>query len=411
MVTGCAKCETDATDCTQCKIGFREDGDGCEECADKNCAECENAAEVCSKCMVGFTQGDDVCEECPSNCAECEIDEAACTECMEGFRLVEGTCEECSTGCAKCDNNKEVCTDCMDGYRKDGDGCEECDLTNCKTCDDSKDDCTECLEGNGYISQKCLECNNNGCIDCEDETRCKECDDAWALIGGSCTKCDNCAKCENENDVAVCKTCDPGFALKDDKCEACNTIEENCLLCTENQCTQCNPGFGFDRDGKCVACTDQGVEKCQECRDAPVECETCSDGYEFLITGDDSVDKSKCTRYCWKCGPDSDWGDEDQCGGTHGDDEDEFNELEECPGSCWARLEHKDGKDKYQRTCDDGGCSSGEEKCEQKDGAYLCSRCCTGTRCNTFSPDSATNIAISSLLLAVTVVINLLVRF
>lgn len=220
----CVLCETESTNCSECKDEFILQGNTC-----------------ISSCPVGTVKHEDKCLPCGIlNCDVCILlnGQAKCIDCAEGFLLqLDGTCADSCPPTTYADNGK--CLPCVNG-------CKECT---------SEDFCISCKQYLFLYEGKCLA----GCVegtypDCGDPLRCTKCDSACtACTGATNKKCYACAAGYILKDTTCIQeiTCGDGF-YKDaqlNECKACDL--EHCISCSSaTNCTQCKRLYDL-KDGTC----------------------------------------------------------------------------------------------------------------------------------------------------------------
>ena len=280
--TGCATCETSATQCTSCSGSkyLKEDTHTCVDVgqcgasnyADKRTWTCKACSEIngCTKCAYSDNLGGPVCSTC------------------SGSNTLVKTAIDGSTTCvaaAQCAQNNQPGTHFLN---KDNNGCILCSIT------------TDQTEGNKGVAN-CKTCAKAAS---GSNPTCSECLDGYYISSGSCTKCaDNCATCTSDQ-ITDCTACLPGYFLKSEgsskECVPCDNVEkggrEGCSTCSNTgafKCTACKPNYRKQQNGGAsddYTCT-------RACEDETA-CGGTAGACGAIVVGDDGSMK----YYCSHCG-------------------------------------------------------------------------------------------------------------
>mmetsp|Transcript_35615 Transcript_35615/g.77012 ORF Transcript_35615/g.77012 Transcript_35615/m.77012 type:complete len:845 (-) Transcript_35615:124-2658(-) len=303
-----------------------------------NCELCSHLGQ-CRKCKEGYRITDEnTCEACTEDCLICEMDASQCSECKVGFGLLNyaqsdhqvHVCAACgSANCKNCDHNllstlevprRVPCNECEPGFGLvDHSICEKCMDSHCLECDGSAN-CTQCESGFALLQDpagnKCDPCGP-ACLSCHSRDACVECQEAYVLKEGTCEACaPNCKNCTQSGPEACdMNGCYDGFGTKWKKflgfpnrreCERCEAAE--CLVCEgkRNICQKCDKDFGVTAGGSCVRCglgcvTCRGAGSCLECREGFVlqdeKCLVCSDRcFNCSTAGPGGCNRNGCAK-------------------------------------------------------------------------------------------------------------------
>ena len=307
--------------CMECKEGFYQ------LVADGECLALPEGWDL-DLCDVNTLKNSQCDCECGGYDSECDGEPAE--GCASGkYCASDGTCTTCSTaGCAHCSNGDAnsdgTCLECTDGHYMTDDGvCMDCSLEGCAVCllqdgVNATFSCKQCVDG--YYSNSddlCASCDIDNCMTCELDGSCGECEDGYALIGGSCSACgDNCLDCTG--DTSTCKRCDDGYeiAVADGTCGSVgNDCGINCYICgAQGICKQCMNMFYKDTDSECQPCMDNCAtcsngETCNECESGygytdTSGCEAYSDAVDFCATkirDGEYSEGTECQCTQWEC--------------------------------------------------------------------------------------------------------------
>ncbi len=200
---------------------------------------------------------------CSFPCKSCMQDTYTCLSCegTKGQILFNGTCVE----------------KCPKGYFYNYDS--DPDKNSCKKCNDK---CNTCAVNNPDVCITCSEAmplfilERNSCVN-----KCPE--GFYADFKNmQCMKCDaNCKSCANTNNN--CLSCDKGLLLleKENRCVTdCPQNTSIMVLAINNNISNTDPNninniLNIDRCSSCHS-------SCQTCRDSPIKCLSCSNGYAFF---------------------------------------------------------------------------------------------------------------------------------
>lgn len=304
-----------------------------------NCELCSHLGQ-CRKCKEGYRiTKEDTCEACTEDCLICERDASQCSECKVGFGLFDYAntqqkvriCVACgSAHCKNCDRSflstievppKIPCTECEPGFGLvDRSRCEKCMDSHCLQCDGSSN-CTQCESGFALLEDsagnKCDPCGP-ACLSCHARDACVECQEAYVLKGGTCQACaPHCKICDKSGPEACdARGCYDGYGTRwktilgiagsKRTCERCEAAE--CRVCEEkrNICEECNQDFGVTVAGSCVRCglgcaTCRAAGSCLECRKGFVlqdeKCLACSDQcFNCTTAGPGTCNSDGCAK-------------------------------------------------------------------------------------------------------------------
>lgn len=450
-VGDCKTCveATAATTCGVCKTGFIRNtaSTQCLRCP-SNCVTCTQSADVTSCSSGGCKSWDGSkayidnagsCKACPTKCKMCTYDTSSSTtkcsanQCDTGYALTPtGTCDACPSNCNDCQYDttlaQVVCksSQCATGYGQKTDKlCYACP-NMCSTCSKNADDtlvCSVCKSGYEENSDVCSKCPSNckTCSDVSGTMTCSACMAGYALdSNAACTKCPtNCKMC-TATGTLQCSECNSGYALASDKsaCTDCaSAATDNCALCSsvdassgKANCTVCQSGYALEDMEVGGKCKDAGSLSCGSGMifDNDDECSACKDDFTLMMY--------KCIKMCYSCG-DVNAGvyvPKAQCLIPAAGANATANNANLIPcesGICYVGLSGGNVNAGCLPKADTTGTCTGPrasgETCKSTSTATVCERCCTTEKCNTFvseldgTPDSATSVAINTLLLAV----------
>ncbi|ESU44604.1 Variant-specific surface protein, partial [Giardia duodenalis] len=272
--TGCATCETSATQCTSCSGSkyLKEDTHTCvdaNQCgasnyADKRTWTCKACSEItdCTACAYNDATGKPKCTACNGNkkvkttldgtttcitvVSDCTDENhfktdgnAACYLCGENTQdqteANKGTAN-CKT-CTKTGSAKPECTACLDGYFLDNSKtCTQQCGANCATCSVSGDanKCSTCMAGFFLVTEDA----NKKCVPCGDTAQggidgCAECDSQSGTL--KCTKCKLNRRSKGESGNYTCeeKTCEDPAACGAIIVDGDGNMKYHCSQCRQ----------------------------------------------------------------------------------------------------------------------------------------------------------------------------------
>lgn len=187
--TGCKKCGSTSTSCTECYSGYRLVNGVCYKCSYSTAAACQAGVNNCKSCSA-YGTGCYLCSTCNDGYGW----EMARSYSGDYINPTQHTvCYSCyRPHCILCggDQGVGVCTKCESGYYATGyngnDSCRICPANG--TCTDGINlNCNKGYykSGSSYSGYSCYSCPSN-CTECSSASVCTACADGYELSGGKC---------------------------------------------------------------------------------------------------------------------------------------------------------------------------------------------------------------------------------